>query len=471
MVSAAKPTRSPDRPSTDACGQLSTISFREFASSPDFCGIDPSPVIAAIMDAADRLPVTTIDDATCEKHFGCTVADLPRESFFRLVVVRAGGRGGKTSRLLAPKALHAAWTVPAPDLQPGEEAFAFVVAPYTDLADQTFAFVRGYVEASPVLSKALVGEPKARSLRLRRPDGTIACVKVVAAGRSGTQLRARTTIFAGIDEAALFRDRASGVVNDEHIYGAIAPRIIAGGQCWMVSTPWLANVGLIEQTIGREWGTHENALCVVAPTKALRPTFDPDGSIERAERARDPENWEREILAIPLTGGTSAFFSHEAIEAAKHEKRPLKLERREDAVYGSGGDCGFRKNSSALAIVETDSDGSLYRLAAIEELKPQPGLPLKPAGVVDAFASEMDDYGDAFLVVDSHEREEVSLELARHGKSAIDAPDKREAYVLTRKLLHEGKIEIPDHPRLIRQLKDVVAKPLPGGGIQISSPR
>ncbi|HSN24961.1 MAG TPA: hypothetical protein VLT45_01715, partial [Kofleriaceae bacterium] len=47
----------------------------------------------------------------------------------------------------------------------------------------------------------------------------------------------------------------------------------------------------------------------------------------------------------------------------------------------------------------------------------------------------------------------------------------REAYVLTRKLLHEGKIEIPDHPRLIRQLKDVVAKPLPGGGIQISSPR
>src|ERR1019366_895507 len=254
--------------------------------------------IAAIMDASDGLAVTTIDDEACQRHFGCDADELPRDAK-RLVVVRAGGRGGKSSRLVAPKALHAAWTVPAPELRRNEAAYAFIIAPYADLADQTFAFVRGYVEGSPILSKALLGPIKARSLKLQRPDGSIACVKVVAAGRSGTQLRARTTIFAGIDEGALFRDRASGVVNDEHIYGAIAPRIIAGGQCWMTSTPWLAGIGLIEQTIAREWGDHENALCVVAPTKALRPTFDPNGKIEKAERARDPENWEREILAIP----------------------------------------------------------------------------------------------------------------------------------------------------------------------------
>jgi hypothetical protein len=463
------------RQSTNPKGKapLCTLSFREFASSPEYCGIEPSPLVAAIMDAADCRPVTTIDDEASLRHFGCRVSEIPRESFFRHIVVRAGGRGGKTSRLLAPKTLHAAWTVPAPELQPGEEAFAFVVAPYTDLADQTFAFIRGYVEASPVLSAALLSEPKARSLRLRRPDGSIVCVKVVAAGRSGTQLRARTTIFAGIDEAALFRDRASGVVNDEHIYGAIAPRIIAGGQCWMVSTPWLAGVGLIEKTIGEEWGSHEHALCAIAPTKALRPTFDPDGKIEAAERARDPENWDREILAIPLTGGTGAWFSPEAVDAAVSEiseHRPLQLARNPDAVYASGGDCGFRRNSSALAVIEADPEGARYRLAQIEEIKPQANLPLKPADVVEQFATWMDGYGDGYLVVDSHEREDVGLELAKHTKSAVDAPNKTEAYVLARKLLHEGKIEIPDHPRLIRQLKDVVGKPLPGGGTQISSP-
>ena len=52
----------------------------------------------------------------------------------------------------------------------------------------------------------------------------------------------------------------------------------------------------------------------------------------------------------------------------------------------------------------------------------------------------------------------------------MPAPDKVAAYVVARTLIHEGRVALPPHPRLRQQLRDVVAKPMPGGGTQITSP-
>ena len=117
---------------------------------------------------------------------------------------------------------------------------------------------------------------------------------------------------------------------------------------------------------------------------------------------------------------------------------------------------------------------SRVRLALVRELRPEPGVPLQPAGVVATYAREMARYGCTAWTVDSHEREAIRLELARFGMDARNAHEgqtgKAEMYILTRKLLHEGRLELPNHPRLARQLADVVAKPMPGGGLSIQSP-
>ncbi len=441
--------------------------FRAFLESQDYCGLALSPLIAAIADASEgRLP-DTITDAQSEKHFGCKRAALPRKPP-RTVAVRAGGRGGKTSRLHAPKALHAAWTVPVPLLGKGEEAYAILVAPTMRLARQGLSFCRGYVENSPRLSSALISD-SADHLSLRRPDGRAGRIEIFAAGRGGAQLRAKTLVYAGFDEAAFFRDESTGVVNDAELYRAVLQRIVPGGQCWLPTTPWLAGVGLVEEIIARDFGVHEHALCVVAPTRDLNPSWDPTGEIEADLREQDPDAAEREIDAIPMAGGTALFFSHDAIEDAADPRRPLKLERKRGMTYAAGGDCGFKKNSSALVIVERD--GERFKVAHIEEIKPRPGLPLKPGDVVDQFATALSEYGVGELAVDSHERDEVSKELEQRGMSAVSAPDKVESYILARKLLHEGKIELPRHPRLRSQLRAVTSKPRPGGGVTISSPR
>lgn len=454
-------------------------SHRAFCESPHWCGLALSPLMAAVMDAAEGLPVTTIDDAASLRHFGCDLAALPRRAR-RLVAVRAGGRGGKTSRMLATKALHAALTVPLPTLGHGERAVALLIAPDLVLARQVLGFVRGYTETSPALRAAVLRDT-ADEIELRRPDGHAVLIRVRAASRGGKGGRGFVFVFAGLDEAAFFRDESSGVVNDTEIYRPIAQRLAPGAQAWVVSTPWVAGMGLLEETIAKDFGAHEHALCAVAPTRALNPTWDPDGTIEAALRESDPDNADREISAIPLEAGSSLFFDKVSLDAATDEKRPLDLAPAAGAKYGAAGDFAFRKNASALAVVQRHAvaspdgtDRDRYELALLDERRPERGAPLKPSAVVDDFAPAVKRYGATGIGADSHERDQVAAEMARHGLSVAALPEgqagKAEQYLWLRRLLREGRFTMPKHPRLRAQLGGITSKPAPGGGMTISSP-
>lgn len=447
--------------------------FRSFLESPHYCGLTLSPMVAAIASAADGHRPDTIDDATSARYFGCDLDGLPRAAR-RTVAVQAGGRGGKTSRLLAPKAVHAAWTVPLPTLEPEEHAVALIVSSDLVFARQALSFCVGHIRKSPALSAALVGEPGADSLTLRRPDGKLVDVRVRAAGAKGKGGRAFTLVFAGLDEACFFFDD-SGVVNDREIFRACSPRIVPGGQLWMVSTPWVEGVGVLEEELATNWGNHAETLAARGVgTKALNPTWDPTGEIEAKERRNDPDNAAREIDAVPLTAGSTHFFSREAIEAAFREGLPQITPPRAGAQCAAGGDTGFTKNSSALAIVEriegAKGEPPRFRLARLEERKPLPGLPLQPKAIAQEFAGIFLPYGTRELVTDAHELGEVRNALTAKGCSVVTAPPKTEAYVAARTILHEGRLELPPNARLRSQLRAVVAKPMPGGGTQIKSP-
>ena len=452
--------------------------FRRFAESPHYCHLTLSPLMAAIMDASEGIPVTTIDDEASRRHFGCPLADLPRVAR-RLVAVRAGGRAGKSSRLLAAKALHAALTVPLTTLAHGERAVALLMAPDMSLARQVLGFVRGYCEASPALS-SMVLRDTADEIELQRPDGLPVLIRVRAASRGGRGGRGFVLVFAGLDEAAFFRDESSGVVNDTEVFRAVEQRLTPGAQCWIASTPWVAGVGILEETLAKDLGAHVHALCAVAPTRALNPTWDPDGTIEAAMRERDPENADREIGAIPLAAGSLLFFDKVSLDAATDTQRPQDLPPESTALYASAGDFAFRRNASAIAVVRRHPDESgdegrdWYELVFLDERKPEKGQPLKPAAVVDDFAPALNRYGVGHAGCDSHERDQVADELARYDVTAVPLPagqtGKAEQHLWFRRLTREGRWRMPRHPRLRAQLGAITSRPAPGGGLSISSP-
>jgi hypothetical protein len=350
-------------------------------------GVPPSPVVAAILDALQCIPVTTIDEATCWIVFGCALEDLPTKPL-RLLVVRAGGRGGKTSRILAPLAIFFALTVPLPTLRKGEHAWSLMVAPDMTLAMQGLNFVRGYFEENPKL-RALVVNGKRRSkadseqqigtatcITIRRPtDNKLVDIRIGVASGGGKWGRGKTLCFAGFDEAAFFPSDEEKVVNDRELYRAIIQRVVPGGVVAMVSTPWIEGYGVFEEKF-TDWGAHKFALCAQGPTRLLNPTWDPDHTIENDLRRSDPDNAAREIDAIPLPAGTKLFFPPDAITKSTVSGRTENLPPVGATPHYGGADLGFRKNSSALALSRWENEKVV--VAYVEEIKPRKGETLKP---------------------------------------------------------------------------------------------
>lgn len=453
----------------------SDISFAEFLASKDFCKRPPTPAIKAIVDASEGTPITSIDEHVCKGIFGCNTYDLPKKKR-RIVVVGAGARSGKTSRLLAPKALHAAWTVPLPDVVEGERARALLIAPKRDLAAQAFQMVKGIVKASPILSAALVDE-KAESLVLRRPDGKEVEVYIGSANRGGQDARGRTLVFLGMDEASFFRSD-DFEVNDRDVFEAAEPRIVPGAQIWIVSTPWIDGVGLMESFISSDHGKHEYALVAArVSTRLLNPSWDADGEIERAmlKRPDGQANVDRDIYAIPYARGTMSFFDPVAISESL-----LKTPPQKDTVQkGAGIDLGFKNDFSALAIAHRLRQGH-FTVPVLLERKPKPNQPLRPSEVRKEFADAMrsnkidEVWADSFSLADTQEQ------FGNRGIILIEAPTGQEGkastYNAAREVIHDGRLYLGHLPQetkesLREQLLSIVRRPTSGGRYEISAPR
>lgn len=461
-------------------------------------GLDPSPVVGAICDASQGLAVHLADDLA-QSTFGCPADELPPLAR-RTVIVRAGGRGGKTSRLLAPMAIHAALTVELPTLAPGEHARAVLIAPDLDLAGQALGYVRGYLAAEPKL-RAMVVEagPRKRGddeavgtaerVTIRRPhDGKLVDIRIGAATRGGKAVRGKTLVFVGMDEAAFFYAEGGYAVTDSEIFRAATQRVVPGGQVWLVSTPWIEGYGVLEERLAADFGKHGDSLCAVGPTRALNPTWDPNGEIERDMRATDPDNAAREIDAVPLPAGTKLFFPHESIAACVDKTRPGDLAPN-GAPHVAGTDLGYRKNSATLAIAREEERAGkpCIRIVYLEEHRPAKGDPLKPSTVIRGFAKACVRYDAATLAGDlhqvdgtidvldqtqaewraagSHDQVPSYVEL---GQTQAEISDR---YTSLRTALAEGEVDLPNNPRLLAQMRMVASKPTPGGGTSIVLPK
>jgi len=500
---------------TVAAPQFPTT-WRAFCS--DALKLDLSPVMAAYMAAAEGLPVDTIDDATSLRIFGCARADLPRRPM-RVLGIRAGGRGGKTSRLAATLALYCVVSVQLPTLRRGEFARALCVAPDKDLAKQIIDYCRGYIAGSPALVSMLTTAPPLEDdevdeskigaierIALRRPSGELVEIAVKAAGRGGTGGRSRTLVCAILDEALLFRAESTAVINDREIYNAAVMRVVPGGRVLVGSTAQLENVGLLEEKIAENWGTHGKALVAIATTRDLNPTWDPTHEIEDEMREHDAQNADREICAIPLTAGAETFYPEDAIRRS-FVRAAVELPPTSDP-HVAGVDMGFRKNSSALAIPR--AVGGKIELAFRLEMIPERASSLRPSVVVREFAFWCMRYGVRVMFGDGHYADTSHEELAKLARALADPSkgdeDQRawvarvkadaharlaavpryqewpragftvsennlDAHTTMRTRMQEGVVILPADERMKRQARDTRKRASSGGHVSIVLPK
>lgn len=415
-----------------------------------FDGLDPVDLVGEERELARRI-------------FGAT----ERVTAAQRVVVNAtcGGRAGKTRLLCAMRLLHLGLTFDLSRLAPGESGYGMIVGPKMTHAKQGLAYVRGAVRMVKALSDSVLVDNK-EELVLRRGKGRTISFLCAAASAKGDTQRGKSLFGAAMEEAAFFRDEETGAVNDVELFQAMLPRVMLGGQLVIASTPW-TETGLLWDLHERNFGHPVDALAAHAPTLVLRDEPDVREKVE-ALRVQDPANARREYDAVFVKTDASSFFDGPTVEAAVCSEAATA---QPGDILTAGGDFGFVRNTSAL-VVGAWRGGVYHVLRVVERI---PGdTPLVPSETILAFGREARDAGATTIVCDGHYREAVREHLYTSGVYLSAAPEgqqgKADTYAKLRMLLREGRVRLPDGPRLLKQLREVSAKLLAGGGIAISSP-
>jgi hypothetical protein len=220
-----------------------------------------------------------------------------------------------------------------------------------------------------------------------------------------------------------------------------------------------------------EAGDTDDTMVAAAPTWEARPALTID---ECRKLEPDEETMQREYGNRPMGSTEREFFDAFAVDAAVDKSIELGAILLAPGVRVTcGADLAFERNAAALAVCHASGagDAEKYAVADVLELKPEPGAPLRPGEVIDAFAQKMRGHGCQWMMADGHYRMSAIEHLERHVLHFADAPTgiigKSETFVRTRVLLHGGRLRLPNHPLLLGQLKRTKGQPTAGGAMSI----
>lgn len=270
-----------------------------------------------------------------------------------------------------------------------------------------------------------------------------------------------------MDEAAFFYGE-DYEVNDAEIYDAALPRLLPGGQIVLASSPW-SKSGLVWEKFKANFGKPTTAVVVKAPSLIMHPTPE----LERAYTSMlkdDPDNAHREYDAEFMSADAERFFSEAAIEQSIDESIILPSDVRSGEKVRFGADFGFSVDSSAL-VGFAERKGK-WSVVSLVERRPLAGLPLVPSEVVEEFAVEIKRCGGNAVTADEWYRQTIQEHLSKYMLPLFPAPTPPAVgFVLVRTLMNQGKLRIPNHPRLLTQLRKVKSTIKPGGVVTIQQPR
>jgi hypothetical protein len=349
-----------------------------------------------------------------------------------------GRRGGK-SRMAAAVATYLALFV-RHRWSHGERPMVLVIAASIDQARTVFGYVKGFLAASPVLSKEVVD---AKSFEVTLANGVVIAVH----SSSFRTVRGRTLIACVMDECSFWRDETSANP-DVEVYRAVLPSLATtAGMLVGISTPY-RKIGLLYQKHRDHFGVDgDDVLVVQGPTNLFNSTLAPE--VIAAHRAADPTaataEWDAEFR-----DDLSSFLDDASIDAAVEHGRPAELPPRENVVYFAFVDMsGGGHDASTLAIVHRDGEGRIV----VDVVRGRRG-PHDPAAVAAEYAALAKQYRVRAVIGDNYAKEWVAGAYRSAGLEYRRSPLVRsELYLEGQVQFSRGLVSIPDDPQLIRELR------------------
>jgi hypothetical protein len=390
-----------------------------------------------VLKAAFALPLSDEE----RKVFAAIAGDrgLPKQRVRELWAVVAR-RGGK-SRTAAAAGCYLACFMPR-NLAPGEVGEVTIIAATREQANVVFKYVVGFLQESPVLCQEIEGLT-ATEVRLRG--------NVVLSTRAGNYrtVRGRTLLAAIIDEVAFLRDESSSMPDIE-TYRALLPALATtGGMLIGISTPY-RRIGLLYQKHRDYFGVDDPDVLVVAgDSQRFNPTLD-QSIIERA-RASDPEGaraeWDAEFRS-----DISGYLDDATVECAIDYARPLELPPQPGLFYRAFTDAsGGRHDHYTCAVGHKDRESGRYIIDVVRGIAP----PFDPVAATQEFAALLKhQYRVGSVTGDAFGQEWVAGAWRSCGVLYVQADQPKAAiYLETLPLWAQGLVSIPNHARLLREVR------------------
>ena len=477
------------------------LSAEEFIEGPDFCDVPITPAQRAFIRAAEGLPVTHLDPLDLEYHLGTRGPFAPQKRP-RIVVCRAGRRGGKSLLAVLLLIFHALKAQfrrePRPGERPerdglvgpghGERIRLAIAGSKVAQAVGTYILAVDKLQRSPKLARYVASTQTVRTI-LRRDDGREIQFEVLAAQPRGQNLRSGWFVGTVLDEADFFGEEGA-VVNLKEQIEAVRPALVVGGQVILASSPW-DEAGHFAKLHSRAFGSPTDVVAFHSSSLRMFPgAYDPEEVAQL--RLEDPDFVSREIDAIPMAAGAGQFFPEALIIAACTRADPMKLPPN-GAPHWAGSDPGLRKDSAALAIAR--SAGGRVELAFYEELIPprksveevyediKRGVPpgLSPSVVFRSFAKTALLYNCECVVGDQYYNDSAIEHMAEVSNERGDTvwyktfQDNADSTALIftqfKALLTSGRLILPRDPRIMNQLRAVRTRRGSNGKVHIALSR
>lgn len=349
-----------------------------------------------------------------------------------------GRRGGK-SRMAALIAVFIALFVKH-RLSPGEKGMVLIVAGSMDQATIVFDYVVGILRATPALRKEIAS--------VRRHEITLRNGIVIAVhSNSFRNIRGRTLVACIFDEVATWRDETSATP-DVEVYTAVLPALLTtGGMLVAISTGYRRQ-GLLYTKHRDHFGQDSTDTLVVQGTTLQFNQTLTEADLA-AQIAADPAAAESEWRG-GFRDDIASFLDDELIEAAIEHGRPLELPPRPGTYYrafcdpsgGTGGD------SYTLAVGHKQ-DG----VFVVDVIRGTTGK-IDPSQTTAECAALAKEYRCSQVSGDYYGAEWVGASWHSNNVTYIrsDLP-KSQIYLETIPLFARGLVRLPDHPKLIRELR------------------
>ena len=260
-------------------------------------------------------------------------------------------------------------------------------------------------------------------------------------------VRGRTLVACVMDECAFWRDETSAIPDIE-TYRAVLPALATTrGMLIGISTPY-RKFGLLHQKHRDHFGIDDDGVLVVqGASKSFNPSLD-DAVID-AQRAADPTSasaeWDAEFRADIAT-----FLDDELIDRAVEHDRPLELPPAEGVVYQAFTDPsgGVGSDSYTVSIGHKAGDRCISDVCRGTVGK------FDPQEVTKQYAALLKEYRISKVVGDAYGAEWVATAWRDCGFEYQQSPKPKSAiYLECIPLFARGLVSLPDHPKLLRELR------------------